>query len=42
MDATGMFDAIVGVTILGFVVTLAIPVAIVVVVIWAIRRGMPT
>ncbi len=36
-----MFDAIVGITILGFVVTLAIPLAIVIVVIWAIRRGMP-
>ncbi|MEK6720905.1 MAG: SHOCT domain-containing protein [Chloroflexota bacterium] len=41
MDVTGMFDAIVGITILGFVVTLAIPLAIVIVVIWAIRRGMP-
>ena len=36
-----MFDAIVGITILGFVVTLAVPLAIVIVVIWAIRRGMP-
>lgn len=36
-----MFGAIMGITIVGSLVALAIPVVIIVVVIWAIRRGMP-
>lgn len=37
----GMFDAIFGLTLIGMIVGLAIPVAIVVVIVWAIRRGTP-
>ena len=38
---TGIFDAIVGVTILGFLISLAVPLLIVGVVVWAIRRSAP-
>jgi uncharacterized membrane protein len=37
----GLLDAIFGITILGFLVSLAIPLIIVGVVIWAIRRSAP-
>lgn len=40
-DFGGMFDAIFGLTMIGMIVGLAIPVAIIVVIVWAIRRGMP-
>ena len=37
----GMFDAIFGFTMIGMVFVFLIPVAIIIVVVWAIRRGMP-
>ncbi len=37
----GIFDAIFGITILGILVSLAVPLIIVGVVIWAIRRSAP-
>lgn len=40
-DFGGMFDAIFGITMIGIVIGFAIPVAIIVVIVWAIRRGMP-
>ncbi len=41
MDFDGMFGAIMGITLIGTLLAVALPIAIVVVVIWAIRRGMP-
>ena len=37
----GMFDLIVGLSLLGIVVSFAVPVIIVVAIVWAIRRSMP-
>lgn len=37
----GIFGAFMGIAILGTLLTLAIPIVIIVVIIWAIRRGMP-
>jgi len=37
-----MFSAFMGIAILGTLFTLAVPIAIVVVIVWAIRRGMPS
>lgn len=41
MDFDGTFGAIMGITIIGTLVALAVPVVVIIVVIWAIRRGMP-
>jgi len=41
MDIGGIFDAAIGITILGFVVTLAVPIIIVIAIVWAVRRGVP-
>lgn len=40
-DFGGMFDAIFGITMIGVVLGFAIPIAIIVVIVWAIRRGVP-
>lgn len=41
-DIGGFMDAILGITMLGIVVGLAVPIAIIVVIVWAIRRAAPT
>ena len=41
MPDQGFFDAIFGITILGIVASLAVPLLIIGVVIWAIRRSAP-
>jgi uncharacterized membrane protein len=41
MPDAGFFDAIFGITILGILVSLAVPLIIIAVVIWAIRRSAP-
>ena len=38
-DFGGMFDAIFGITILGIIATLAFPIVIIVLIVWAIRRN---
>ncbi|TAK02752.1 MAG: hypothetical protein EPO36_01145 [Chloroflexota bacterium] len=40
-DIGGMFDFIFGITIIGVLVSLIVPIAIIVLVVWAIRRSMP-
>jgi len=40
-DVAGLFDAIFGITVLSILETLAIPLLIVIVVIWAVRRAAP-
>ena len=40
-DFGGMFDAIFGITMIGMVISFIIPVAVIIVIVWAIRRGMP-
>ena len=40
-DFGGMFDAIFGLTVIGMVLGFAIPIAFIIVIVWAIRRGMP-
>ena len=37
----GLFDAIIGITIVGVLLSLAIPIAVVAVIVWAIRRNTP-
>ena len=40
-DFGGFFDLFFGIAIVGTLVSLAIPIAIIVMVVWAIRRSMP-
>jgi uncharacterized membrane protein len=40
-DVGGMFDAIFGITIVGMLLSLAIPLVIIGVIVWAIRRNAP-
>ena len=40
-DFGGMFDAIFGLTMIGMALAFIIPLAFIIVVVWAIRRGMP-
>ncbi len=40
-DVGGFMDAILGITMFGIVIALAVPIAIIVVIIWAIRRAAP-
>ncbi|HEX9549626.1 MAG TPA: hypothetical protein VF971_00885 [Candidatus Limnocylindrales bacterium] len=40
-DFGGLFDFIFGITIIGVVISFLIPIAILVVIVWAIRRSMP-
>ena len=37
----GFFDLFFGITILGIIVSLAVPIAIIAVIVWAIRRSAP-
>jgi uncharacterized membrane protein len=40
-DVGGMFDLIFGITIIGVLVSLIVPIAIIVLIVWAIRRSAP-
>jgi len=40
-DIGSLFDMIFGITMIGIVVSLLVPIAIIVVVVWAIRRSLP-
>jgi uncharacterized membrane protein len=40
-DVGGLFDMIFGITLIGIVATLLVPIAIIIVVVWAIRRAAP-
>jgi uncharacterized membrane protein len=41
LNVGGLFDAAIGIAVLGFVVTLAVPIVIVIAIVWAVRRGVP-
>lgn len=40
-DVFGFFDAIIGITLVGVLVGLLVPVAVIVLIVWAIRRSAP-